>query len=150
MKKTFLFSTLICFLLLAASVKSTAQIQINHTTIYVVDLQKSEEFYTKVMQLEKIPEPFHDNRHVWYKVGPHSQLHVVSGAKAMVPHDINIHLAFSVAALDQFIVHLKESKVKFGNWAGDSETPQRRPDGIDQVYLQDPDGYWIEINNDKF
>jgi lactoylglutathione lyase len=25
-----------------------------------------------------------------------------------------------------------------------------RVDGIKQIYLQDPDGYWIEVNDDKF
>jgi len=23
-------------------------------------------------------------------------------------------------------------------------------DGVSQIYLQDPDGYWIEVNDDKF
>jgi hypothetical protein len=25
-----------------------------------------------------------------------------------------------------------------------------RPDGVHQIYLQDLDGYWIEVNDDKF
>ena len=25
-----------------------------------------------------------------------------------------------------------------------------RPDGVHQLYFQDPDGYWIEVNDDKF
>jgi catechol-2,3-dioxygenase len=24
-----------------------------------------------------------------------------------------------------------------------------RPDGVKQIYFQDPEGYWIEINDDK-
>lgn len=122
----------------------------NHQTIYVVDLQKGSDFYEKVMQLEKIPEPFHDNRHTWFKIGEHSQLHVVSGAKEMVPHDINIHLAFTVASLTDFMKHLDDMQIKYGNWKGDSKTPQLRPDNIKQIYFQDPDGYWIEVNDDKF
>jgi lactoylglutathione lyase len=142
---------LLAFLSLPAFTRlGHAQTRFNHSTIYVVDLQKSADFYSNVMQLEKIPEPFHDNRHIWMKIGAHSQLHIVGGAKALIPHDINIHLAFSVPSLDKFIAHLKAEKVKFGNWAGDSETPQRRADGVNQVYLQDPDGYWIEINDDRF
>jgi len=46
--------------------------------------------------------------------------------------------------------HLDQYKVKYGNWAGSSKEPQLRPDKVKQVYLQDPDGYWIEINDDKF
>src|SRR5215467_14693851 len=122
----------------------------NHTTIYVVDLQKGADFYEHVMQLPKIAEPFHDGKHVWFKMGEHSQLHVVSGAKQMSPHDINIHLAFSVPSLPDFMKHLDEMHVKYGNWAGDAKKVQMRPDNVGQIYLQDPDGYWIEVNEDKF
>ena len=122
----------------------------NHQTIYVVDLQKASDFYEKVMQLQKIAEPFHDNRHTWFKMGEHSQLHVVSGAKEMTAHDINIHLAFSVASLPDFMKHLDEMHIKYGNWAGDPKKVQMRPDNVGQIYFQDTDGYWIEVNEDKF
>tara|TARA_R110000868_G_scaffold1389_10_gene10744 strand:+ start:3320 stop:3502 length:183 start_codon:yes stop_codon:yes gene_type:complete len=26
----------------------------------------------------------------------------------------------------------------------------KRPDGVKQIYLQDPDGYWIEVNSAKY
>jgi lactoylglutathione lyase len=122
----------------------------NHLTIYVVDLQKSSDFYEKVMQLEKISEPFHDNKHTWFKMGEHNQLHVVAGAKEVTPHDINIHLAFSVTSLEAFMKHLNDSQIKFGNWKGDIRAPQIRPDKVKQIYFQDTEGYWIEVNDDKF
>lgn len=122
----------------------------NHLTVYVVDLQKSADFYEKVMMLEKIAEPFHDNRHVWFKMTEHGQLHVVSGAAAVTQHDINIHLAFSVPSIQDFMKHLDAMNVKYGNYKGDAKGPQVRPDGINQIYFQDPDGYWIEVNDDKF
>jgi lactoylglutathione lyase len=122
----------------------------NHTTIFVVDLQKSSDFYEKVMQLKKIAEPFHDNRHTWFQLSEHGQLHVVQGAKETIPHDINIHLAFSVSPLSDFLKHLDDMHVKYGNWAQDTKTPQVRPDGVKQVYLQDPDGFWIEVNDSGF
>jgi lactoylglutathione lyase len=122
----------------------------SHQTIFVVDLAKSSDFYENVLQLKKIAEPFHDGKHVWFRVSEHGQLHVVSGAKETIPHDINIHLAFSVPSMDAFLKHLDEYHIKYGNWAGTSTTPQVRPDKIKQVYLQDPEGYWIEINDDTF
>lgn len=122
----------------------------NHTTIYVVDMNKSAGFYEKVMMLERIPEPFHDNRHIWVKIGEHNQLHIVQGAAAVMPHDINIHLAFTVPSVEEFAKYLDSMNVKYGNWKQDSKQPQVRPDGIKQIYLQDPDGYWIEVNNDAF
>jgi len=121
----------------------------SHQTIYVVDLQKASDFYEKVMQLEKIAEPFKDNRHTWFRISEHGQLHVVSGAKAIVPHDINIHLAFSVPSLEAFMKHLDGLHIKYGDWTGNGKA-QARPDKVLQIYLQDPDGYWIEVNNDVF
>ena len=122
----------------------------DHTTIYVTDLQRASDFYRTVMMLDSIPEPFKDGRHTWFRVGEHSQLHVVSGAKSDITHDINIHLAFSVPDLAVFTGHLDQMHVKYGNWAQSTKDPQLRPDGIKQVYLQDPDGYWIEVNDSRF
>ncbi len=122
----------------------------NHTTIYVVDMNKSAQFYKQVMELQQISEPFHDNRHVWFKIGEHSELHVVLGAASIMPHDINIHLAFSVPSVKEFSSHLDSMHIKYGNWAQTSSEPQIRPDGVKQIYFQDPDGYWLEVNDDKF
>ena len=122
----------------------------SHQTIFVTDLNRAANFYEKVMELQRIPEPFHDGKHVWFRISEHGQLHVVSGAKEDIPHDINIHLAFSVPSMAAFTKHLDEYNVKYGNWAQNDKTPQLRPDKVQQVYLQDPDGYWIEVNDDKF
>ncbi len=153
MKKSFLTYSLFLFVLLA-NLKNTALAQdspvIDHVTVYVVDLQKSSDFYKNVMLLKEIPEPFHDGKHIWLRTGPHSQLHVVLGAKEITAHDINIHMAFNVPSLQKFTVHLDQLKVKYGNWKGDSKEPTLRPDGVKQVYFQDPDNNWIEVNDDKF
>ena len=142
-----------CFsMILSLSLQSRAQSkpQFNHLTVYVTDLTRASDFYKKVMLLDTIPEPFHDQRHTWFRMSDHGQLHVVSGAKEDVPHDVNIHLAFTVASLPDFMKHLDQLGVKYGNFAGESNKIAVRPDKIQQIYLQDPDGYWIEVNNDRF
>ena len=144
----FIFSILCSFVMFQSA--NAQSPQFNHTTIYVVDMNKSADFYEKAMMLKRIPEPFHDNKHIWLKIGEHNQLHIVQGAKEITEHTINIHLAFSVASVENFAKHLDELNVKYGNWAQDSKTPQVRADGVKQIYLQDPDGYWIEVNDDKF
>ena len=140
------------FLLLSLTKPAQAQDKphFNHTTIYVTDLARGTEFYSKVMMLEPIPEPFHDDRHSWFKMGEHSELHVVSGAKEDIPHDVNIHLAFAVSSLPDFMKHLDKLGIKYGNFGGEPNKIAIRPDQVNQIYLQDPDGYWIEVNNDKF
>ena len=128
----------------------SAQTQSNHIAIYVKDLKKSADFYTNVMQLKVIDEPFHDGKHVWLRTGAHSQLHLIQGAAAVLPHDINSHFAYSVPDLQVFSKHLDALHIQYGNWNQDSKLPQLRPDGVHQVYLQDPDNYWIEVNDDTF
>lgn len=128
----------------------TAKPRFNHQTIFVTDLARASKFYSEVMMLDSIPEPFHDHKHTWYRVGDHSELHVVAGAKEDIPHDINIHLAFAVGSVPDFMKHLEKFAVQYGDMARHMSTIQPRPDGVKQIYFQDPDGYWIEVNDDKF
>ena len=137
------------FLMMAQSSQAQSP-QFNHQTIFVVDMNKSADFYEKAMMLKRIAEPFHDNRHIWLRIGEHSQLHIVQGAERTVEHDINIHMAFTVPSVEDFAKHLDALNIKYGNWAQSSKQPQVRNDGVKQIYLQDPDGYWIEVNDDKF
>jgi lactoylglutathione lyase len=125
--------------------------EFDHSTVYVRDLQKSADFYEKVLGLERIPEPFKDGRHIWFRIGPHDQLHVVSGATEPMKHDVNVHLAFRVVSFDDFISHLDQMAIKYRKSIRDEgKGTSIRPDGVHQVYFQDPDGYWIEVNNDRF
>jgi len=129
--------------------QSTETPQFSHSTIYVTDLNTAVSFYKDVMLLPVMSEPFHDGRHVWFRVGPHSQIHVVSGAKVRIAHDINIHTAFTVKSVEAFMKHLDAVGQKYGNWTATSTAIQLRNDGVKQIYFQDPDGYWIEVNDDK-
>src|SRR6201992_907670 len=109
---------LAAFLLLTIACTQTVQAQgprFSHQTIFVTDLDRAANFYEKVMELKRISEPFRDGKHVWFRISEHGQLHVVSGAKEDVPHDISIHLAFSVPDMAAFTKHLDELGVKYGN-----------------------------------
>jgi catechol 2,3-dioxygenase-like lactoylglutathione lyase family enzyme len=44
---------------------------------------------------------------------------------------------------------LNENDIKYSNFREESKKIQIRPDGVRQIYFQDPDGYWIEINDAK-
>jgi lactoylglutathione lyase len=131
------------------SQSATNKPELDHTTVFVRDIQKSVEFYEKVVGLEKIPDPFKDGKHIWFRSGAHQQLHVVAGATEAAQHDIEIHTAFRVASLTDFMTHLDQMQVKYRNFKGDGKI-SARPDGVRQLYFQDPDGYWIEVNEDKF
>ena len=142
-------------LVVAAGVSQSGPVgksaEYDHSTVYVHDLQKSADFYEKTLALDKIPEPFKDGRHVWFRIGPHDQLHVVSGATEAMKHDINVHLAFRVSSFNDFVSRLDHMSIKYRKSIRDeSKGTSVRPDGVHQVYFQDPDGYWIEVNDDRF
>src|SRR5256885_11778397 len=144
---TFLYATLTS----SQSGLTSGSAQFDHSTVYVRDLQKSADFYEKVLRLERIPEPFKDGRHVWFRIGAHDQLHVVSGSTEAMSHDINVHLAFRVASFNDFVSHLDQMSIQYRkSIRDDAKGTSVRPDGVHQLYFQDPDGYWIEVNDDKF
>lgn len=136
------------------TIKTSAQVEkpviLNHIAVYVFDLQKSTDFYKHIIGLPEIPEPFHDGRHTWFKIAEHSQLHLIHGAKSVTEHDKNSHLCFTVSSMESFITKLKNKNIEFGNWNGEPNKITQRPDGVQQIYFKDPDGYWIEVNNDRY
>jgi len=124
-------------------------IMLNHIAIYVQNLEQSTVFYENVLQLTKIPEPFHDGLHTWFTLGAAGQLHLIQGAAKDIAHEKNDHLCFSVGSIEDFIANLDKHKIEYTNWPGTAKAPTVRVDGVKQIYFVDPDGHWIEINNDK-
>jgi lactoylglutathione lyase len=152
MKKLVLIALLTGAGLFGVQGKSFAQKQkpvLNHMAFYVVDLEKSTAFYRDIVGIDTIPEPFHDGKHTWFRIAEKSHLHLIQGAKAAIPHDKNTHLCFSIPSVDAFIKVLNKHNIDFTNWAGSGRTPTVRVDGVKQIYLQDPDGYWLEFNDAK-
>ena len=149
----FLFSTSFVFAsnrLSAQAVANKTKPTLNHIAVYVVDLKKSTDFFQRIIQLDTIPEPFHDGRHTWFAIGPLSHLHLIQGAKDFTPHDKNNHLCFTVSSVPDFIKVLDSNKIEYENWAGQKMQVTKRVDGVYQIYFKDPDGFWIEINDAKY
>jgi lactoylglutathione lyase len=133
------------------SAQATANNQpvFNHAALCAKDLKKTAAFYSTVLQLAKIHHPFNDTLHVWFKIGPGLALHIIQGDCPTAVHDIGIHLCFSVPSLDAFIHRLDGLNVKYVNWTGQPKIVTLRADGVHQIYFQDPDGFWIEVNDAK-
>lgn len=121
---------------------------LNHIAMYVYDLKKSTTFYENILRLKQIPEPFHDGKHTWFTIGAAGSLHLIQGAPANITRDKNDHLCFSVKSIDEFITNLDKHKIEYTNWPGTEKAPTVRVDGVKQIYFVDPDGHWIEINDD--
>lgn len=152
MKRSLLIFILGC--LLSVTLKAQApkkdSIMLNHMAMYVHDLKKSTQFYETILRFKKADEPFKDGKHTWFDLSSTSRLHLIEGAPNDIPRDKNDHLCFSVPSVDDFIVRLEKNNVFFSNWKGEPKTFTLRVDGVKQIYFQDPDGHWIEINDDGF
>ena len=115
-------ASLICANNLFAQNTSTKEAKpkavLNHTAIYVVDLKKSGDFYHNIIGLDTIPEPFHDNAHIWMKTSPYSTLHIILGADKFKDYYKNQHTCFSVANFDVFISKLKQDGISFKSRVG--------------------------------
>lgn len=120
----------------------------SHAALCVRDLAASKTFYTSVLELREKPNPFNDGIHAWLTIGPQLELHLIQRGCVVTPEK-NVHLCFSVASLSALTDRLQKRKVAYTNLKGDRQEPTTRADGVKQIYLQDPDGYWIEINDAK-
>ena len=111
---------------------------VNHVALYVFDLQKSVDFYKNVLGLQQLPEPFKDGKHVWLRMGPHSQLHIIQGAAKVEPHDKNSHLAFSVKDLKKFMARLDNTGVRYGSWTSDENALRHGPTASNKCTCRTP------------
>jgi len=118
----------------------------DHYTIKVKSLENSVEFYERVLRLTKISNRTNKDHIRWFSLGNRSELHIVEGNLSGIKTNVGVHLALRLRNFDTFINHLKENGVTPHNSKGNPEKITTRADGIRQVYFQDPDGYWIEVN----
>jgi len=120
----------------------------DHQAIYVVDVERSAAFYEQAFDFARIAEPFEDGLHIWLEIGPETSLHIVGNAAEAKAHEITHHMAFRTDDLDGFMERLDAMGVAYRNFRGDGKVGPRR-DGVRQLYFQDPDHYWLEVNDAK-
>jgi len=120
----------------------------DHLTLAVTDLARSVRFYETVVGLRRVPDPFNGVEVAFLALNEREQLHLGSG-KPPASMARNVHFAISVASLPAFQQRLEDARIPYQNADGAAGKVTLRPDGVHQIYFQDPDGYWIEINDRK-
>lgn len=149
-RKTAIAVFILSLLFMAPAAKSqTPKVRLNHTAIYVTDLKKSIPFYQDIIGLDTIPEPFHDGKHAWFRTGPGLALHVIEGAPAKKEYYKNQHTCFSVSSIEAFTNLLVQKSIPWEDRDGKKNAVTTRVDGVKQIWLMDPDGYWVEVNDEK-
>jgi catechol 2,3-dioxygenase-like lactoylglutathione lyase family enzyme len=112
-------------------------LELNHVAIHVSDVERSRAFYRDVLRLEKLPRPAFDFPGAWFRLGVVQELHLIGRRGPMVVADGNNHFALRVDDLAAWENHLRAAGAEF--------VSRLRPDGASQVFLHDPDGYFIEL-----
>jgi catechol 2,3-dioxygenase-like lactoylglutathione lyase family enzyme len=123
----------------------------DHSTIQVKNIDKSVEFYNGILNFMEVNTPWPNNKMIrFFDTGNNQQLHIAQvDTYGEVKVNKVLHLAFATNDFDAFLRYINEKGVNYSNFNGESKRIQKRPDGVRQIYIQDPDGYWIEINDAK-
>jgi len=119
---------------------------IDHSSLIVNDLKTTGDFYANVLRLKEIPHPTGASGFRWFNVHGNSQLHLIHKDTVIMKKHKSMHLCLSTQKLDEFIENLKNHHISYEDWPGKKNAVTLRADGVQQIYLQDPEGYWIEIN----
>ena len=146
-KISLLFLTFVLSGFLHAQDASTINFTFNHIALSVKDVDRSADFYKKVLNLNEITNNTKIEGIRWLSLGEGKELHLVSIISEEVTLNKAVHLALTSSSFDEFIKVLEKLNIQYSDWPGTSNTVSIRADGIKQIYFQDPDGYWIEVNN---
>ncbi len=118
----------------------------DHYTIKVSDLSKSASFYQQVLGLQAITNRTEKPHIRWFSL-QYGELHLVAGETKDIATNVGIHLAIRIPDFKAFLDHLKKNHIISHDSKGNPGLYTTRTDGVLQVYIQDPDRYWVEINN---
>ena len=148
MRKTVLLIVTLAFTgVIWAQSKTTSAFTLNHLALSVKNVDTSAKFYEEVFGLQEITNRTEIEGIRWFSLGGEKELHLISILKKNVRTNKAVHFALTSANFDAFVTTLSTMNINFSNWPGTAGKINIRADGIKQIFLQDPDGYWIEVNS---
>lgn len=119
----------------------------NHIALSVKNLDESASFYATVLQLQEITNKTKMEGIRWFSFGEGKELHLISFLKEPVTINKAVHIALTTSNFDAFVKVLETKKILYSDWPGIPNKVNMRADGIKQIFFQDPNGYWIEVNS---
>ena len=150
MKNLKYVSISICALLFTffSSAQSNFNFKMDHNALLVQDIEVASEFYMDILGLEEISNGGLPSHIRWFQFNDKVQIHL-SESGDDIHKKKGVHIAIRTENLDEFITFLNFKNIHWENWPGEKSTTRIRPDGVKQIYIRDPDGYWIEINDNE-
>ena len=146
-KTTVLIFALIFSVIVRGQDTTSFSLTFNHLAISVKDVNRSAEFYKKILKLKEIENRAKLEGVRWFSTGDGKELHLISIIKEPIVLNKAIHIAFTTSNFDAVIKTLNEMNITYSDWPGNLNKINIRADGIKQIFFQDPDGYWIEVNS---
>lgn len=148
MKKLVLsFLCLAFFTFTNAQETPSISMKFNHVALSVKDLNASANFYKKALNLNEIVNRTEVDGIKWFSLGEDKELHLISIVEGDVIINKAVHFALTTPTFDAFVANLEKMGLPYSSWAGEDHKITIRADGVKQIYVQDPDGYWIEVNS---
>ena len=130
------------------SLKSQSNLKFDHQALPVNNLKITGDFYRDILGFKDIPTLVGTKyTHRWLANYEGKEIHLIFSDEEIQKTPKQIHMAFSPVDFDKFIDHLKKNNVVFTNYKLEVGVVQVRKDGIKQLWMRDPQGYWIEINS---
>ena len=118
----------------------------NHIAISVKNVDKSVDFYQRVLQLKEIENTASNSKTRWLLLAEGKQLHLIPRPDFKVKTNKAVHFALATNLINEVKNHLNQLNITYSDWKNTPKKDYVRKDGIEQIYFQDPNGYWIEIN----
>ncbi len=112
--------------------------ELNHVALEVRDLDASIRFYSDVLGLPSLPRPDFGFGGAWFALGS-QELHLIVADSTSQSDKRSFHYALRVDDAYAAGAALRERGIT------EFRGPAPRPDGAVQIFLQDPDGYVIEL-----
>ena len=128
--------------------KSIQVSPLDHITLVVADIDASRNFYVGLLGMDEVPRPDFSFPGAWFQTGK-TQIHITlsdqnSGLAGWADRKVGKtsrghHFAFRVDDLNRAVELLNEAGVTI------VDGPKIRPDGPQQLYIEDPDGHLVEL-----
>jgi catechol 2,3-dioxygenase-like lactoylglutathione lyase family enzyme len=121
---------------------------LDHVTLICANLSATRMFYVDLLGMTEVPRPPFDFPGLWFQVGS-VQIHATQaspeagqagwGDRGVKKISRGHHIAFAVDDVVQALEIVRANGVPIAS------PLQKRPDGLQQVYLYDPDGHIVEL-----
>jgi len=120
---------------------------LNHIALSVKDVDRSISFYKELFGLKEIKNTASNSKTRWLSLNEGKQLHIIPRPDAEIKTNKAVHFALSTTKMEVFMKQLLNLGIDYTDWIDTPKKDYVRQDGIKQVYFQDPDGYWVEVND---